>query len=70
MLGNYGAEGAATGAGEETRDARWLALALMSKALDHLDSDSSIPTIIGAQLQSAIDALWICYSNEKSLNLH
>jgi hypothetical protein len=43
----------------------------MSRALGHLDSDSSIPTIIGAQLQSAIDALWICSSNEKSsLNLH
>jgi hypothetical protein len=70
MLGNYGAEGAAPGAGEETCDARWLALALMSTALGHLDSDSSIPTIIGARLQSAIDALWICYSNEKSLNLH
>lgn len=71
MLGNCDAKGAARGAREEARDTRWTALALMSRALGHLDSDSSIPTIIGAQLQSAIDALWICSSNEKSsLNLH
>ena len=38
-------------------DARGLALAYMTKALHHLDSDATIPPIIGAHLQMAVDAL-------------
>lgn len=71
MLGNYGAQDVAIGAAEEAADARWAALALMSSALVQLDSDSSIPTIVGAYLQSAIDALWVCSSTDRSsIHLH
>ena len=38
-------------------DARGFALAHMTKALHHLDSDATIPPIIGAHLQMAVDAL-------------
>lgn len=38
-------------------EARELALAHMTKALHHLDSDATIPPIIGAHLQMAVDAL-------------
>ncbi|HEU0310790.1 MAG TPA: hypothetical protein VFR36_06195 [Sphingomicrobium sp.] len=41
-----------------TADARGLALACMSKALEHLDSDPAISPIIGSHLQLAIDMLW------------
>lgn len=41
-----------------TTDARGLALACMSRALEHLDSDPAISPIIGAHLQLAIDTLW------------
>jgi hypothetical protein len=52
-------------------DARTAALAHMSKALAHLDSDASIPSIIGAHLQGAIDALWKSSSKDPtSLNMH
>jgi hypothetical protein len=71
MLGNYSAEGAFASVAEETGDARTMALTLMSRALGHLDSDSNIPLIIGAHLQSAIDALWISSSTDRSsLHLH
>lgn len=38
-------------------DAREAALACMRQALAHLDSDATIPPIIGAQLQLAVDTL-------------
>ena len=38
-------------------DTRQLALACMEEALQHLDSDATIPPIIGAHLQMAVDAL-------------
>lgn len=68
MIGNQGAQGATTAAADEADDARAIALALMSRALGHLDSDSNIPSFIGAQLQSAIDALWTSSSNGQSSN--
>lgn len=71
MLENLGAEGAAAAAPEVTGDALSMALTLMSSALEHLDSDSNIPSIIGAHLQSAIDALWISSSIDRSsIHLH
>lgn len=71
MLGNYSAEGALADAAEGTGDARAMALALMSRALGHLDSDTNIPLIIGTHLQSAIDALWISSSTDRSsIHLH
>lgn len=71
MAGYHVAKGATAVAADEASDARAMALALMSKALGHLDSDAKIPSVIGAQLQSAIDALWICASNNPcSSNLH
>lgn len=38
-------------------DAREAALACMLQAIAHLDSDATIPPIIGAHLQLAIDTL-------------
>ena len=59
---------AAAGVGVE---ARMAALALMTQALEQLDSDTNIPSIIAAQLQSAIDMLWANSSSERmSTNLH
>lgn len=71
MLEKLGAEGAAAATAEESGDARSMALTLMSRALGHLDSDTKIPSIIGAHLQSAIDALWISSSSDRSsIHLH
>lgn len=67
MVGNHGAKDAAAVAADED-DARAIALSLMSRALGHLDSDSKIPSIIGAQLQSAIDALWTSTSSDQASN--
>lgn len=51
--------------------ARSAALLLMSEALMRLDSDSEIPAVIGAHLQSAIDALWMSASEDQcSIHLH
>lgn len=58
MLGSIGAHGGGDRAAAESDDARSAALQLMSEALARLDGDSSIPAIIAAHLQSAIDALW------------
>ena len=69
MLGNFAAEGA--GCGTDVGDARSAALHLMAEALARLDSDSKIPAAIGAQLQTAIDALWASGSSDpNSTNLH
>lgn len=71
MLGNIGADSLDAGAVDGAADARSMALALMSKALGHLDSDSNIPPFIGAHLQSAIDELWASASdNHSSVHLH
>jgi hypothetical protein len=51
-------------------DARAAALQLMSEALARLDSDNDIPAIIGAHLQSAIDALWMSLGDQRSIQLH
>lgn len=59
MARNIGADEVEPAAGHGPQDARSAALSLMSRALAHLDSDSQIPSIIGAHLQSAIDVLWI-----------
>ncbi|HYC94596.1 MAG TPA: hypothetical protein VEB39_02735 [Sphingomicrobium sp.] len=66
MVGNHGAGSAKEVAEDEASDARAAALSLMSKALEHLDSDTNMPAIIGARLQSAIDALWIYTSSDRS----
>jgi hypothetical protein len=62
VLDNRGAERVAAAA--DTGEARSMALSLMSQALDYLDSDSNIPSIIGAHLQSAIDMLWSSSSSK------
>lgn len=46
------------------------ALSLMLGALDRLDSDATIPAIIGAQLQHAIDTLCSSYLIELPSELH
>ena len=70
MLGNFGAEGSA-GVSAGTGDARAAALRLMTEALARLDSDSKVPAMIGAHLQSAIDALWAVSSpDERSTRFH
>jgi hypothetical protein len=52
-------------------DARSAALLLMSEALARLDSDRNIPAMIGAHLQTAIDALWTAGSaGSQSIHLH
>lgn len=58
MLGKFDAQVAGTAAATDDRDARSAALVLMSEALARLDSDSNIPAVIGAHLQTAIDTLW------------
>lgn len=71
MLGNFGADGTAAASGVGAEDARSVALHLMSEALAHLDGDSKIPAVIGAHLQSAIDALWTSASGDQhSIHLH
>ena len=71
MNRRFGAGGAQALAGTDVVDARSIALNLMSKALGHLDSDAKIPPIIGAQLQTAIDALWTSLSTDQpSTDLH
>ena len=71
MLGDFGGSSADVAGAMTAADARSKALALMSEALGHLDSDCSIPAIIGAQLQTAIDALWTSVSvDQASTNLH
>jgi hypothetical protein len=63
-----------TGCGQvvsDVADAQSGALKLMSAALGHLDRDSEIPPIVGAQLQMAIDALWANFATgELSTDLH
>jgi hypothetical protein len=67
MLGKTDVDGAAA----DKSDARSAALFLMSEALARLDSDSSIPAVIGAHLQTAIDALWVSGSaGTHSIHLH
>ena len=71
MLGNFGANSAIVNAAADESDARSAALRLMSEALARLDSDNKIPAVIGAHLQTAIDALWISGSADPhSNNLH
>lgn len=71
MLGNFGANSAIVNSATEESDARSAALLLMSEALARLDSDHNIPSIIGAHLQTAIDALWTSASaGPHSNNLH
>ena len=71
MLGNVGADGVEPVETIEASDGRTKALPLMSKALAHLDNDERIPANIGAQLQTAIDALWISGSaGPSSVHLH
>lgn len=71
MHGKFGAEDATAVLSAEASDARLAALHLMSEALARLDSDSNIPAVIGAQLQSAIDALWSSASGgQHSIHLH
>lgn len=71
MLGNFDADGAGADLRADADDARSAALCLMSEALAHLDSDSKIPAIIGAHLQSAIDALWTSATGDlHSIHLH
>ena len=71
MLQKFGAEAADISASAEAGDARSAALMLMLEALTRLDSDSKIPAMIGAQLQTAIDALWTSGSGgAQSIHLH
>lgn len=71
MHGKFGADEAALGLSADSNDTRLAALHLMSEALARLDSDSKIPAVIGAQLQSAIDALWSSASDgQHSIHLH
>jgi hypothetical protein len=71
MLEEFGAQGASDAALEDAGDARSAALVLMSEALAFLDSDSSIPAVIGAHLQTALDALWASASEgQASIHLH
>lgn len=71
MLEKFGAEAAAGAHAAESVDCRSKALELMSKALAHLDRDRTIPPAIGAQLQTAIDALWTSASSTSpSSHLH
>jgi hypothetical protein len=60
MLEDFGANSAS--ATTEEGDSRSTALRLMTEALARLDSDGNIPAIIGAHLQTAIDALWTSVS--------
>lgn len=67
MVGEFD-EGLTLEGGSEALDARSAALHLMSEALAHLDRDRNIPAIIGAHLQTAIDALWVSGSREQHSN--
>lgn len=69
MLGKFDTDSARAAADEG--DARAAALLLMSEALARLDSDGNIPAVIGAHLQTAIDALWTSGSaGSHSIHLH
>jgi hypothetical protein len=71
MLGKYGLDDTRETAKANDKDPRSVALLLMSQALVHLDSDNRIPALIGAYLQSAIDALWTNGSDDpRSIHLH
>ena len=71
MLRKFGVEGAAADAPADLDDARSVALQLMSEALARLDKDGNIPAIIGAHLQSAIDALWTSAAGgQHSIHMH
>jgi hypothetical protein len=71
MLRKFGAEAAGISAAAEAGDARSAALILMLEALARLDGDGKIPAMIGAQLQTAIDALWTSGSGgAQSIQLH
>jgi hypothetical protein len=71
MLENFGADNAGASAATDEDDARSTALRLMSEALARLDSDGNIPAVIGAHLQTAIDALWTSGSAAPhSIHLH
>lgn len=71
MLRKIGAGSVEEADATEAADGRTMALDLMSRALAHLDGDGTIPPIVGARLQTAIDALWICGStNQSSIHLH
>lgn len=68
MLGNFGAKSATANLVAEESDTRSAALLLMSEALARLDSDRNIPAVIGAHLQTAIDALWTSGSADPHSN--
>ena len=68
MLGNFGADGVINSSAAEESDTRAAALRLMSEALARLDSDRNIPAVIGAHLQTAIDALWTSASADPHSN--
>lgn len=71
MLGKFGAASAGISDAADAGDTRSAALLLMSEALARLDSDHNIPAVIGAHLQSAIDALWTSgTTDQSSANLH
>lgn len=71
MLGRFSAADAGQSGLADGSDARSAALRLMSNALAQLDSDASIPAVIGAHLQSAIDLLWASASGSHgSTQLH
>lgn len=71
MLGKFDADDAGVRPAAAECDARSAALLLMSEALSRLDSDDTIPAVIGAHLQTAIDALWISASgDQRSIQLH
>ena len=71
MLGKFGAEVTRVSSAEAEGDARSAALLLMSEALARLDGDSKIPAIIGAHLQTAIDALWTeACGDQHSIQVH
>jgi hypothetical protein len=48
--------------------ARLAALTLMGQALTQIDSDSTIPAIVGARLQAAIDTLERCSPSDLPLS--
>jgi hypothetical protein len=71
MFGIFGADDSRGIAEANDKDPRSAALLLMSQALVQLDSDDRIPALIGAYLQSAIDALWTNGSDDpRSMHLH
>jgi hypothetical protein len=71
MLEKTGAQDVRLKDAEGEGNPRSAALLLMSEALARLDSDQTIPAVIGAHLQSAIDALWTSGSGgQHSIHLH